>query len=229
MCSIQVGCAIVPLPVKAFPLVWKWYLNYGIGKRMSTDRIEGSSRWGQLVRVGLSSTSWVWILSFGSSTVLKPVGVVKDLPTRLVSPTDSLHPLSFLFIFSFSFRRARISFSFFRAASPFLLLISTISLCKDINSVICSASDILLLAMFRVDTIYFLLNTNSLSPTVGANCSRTGLGPRELLKLLFHSLGRSDCTSIPPLGSSFLSFTCSTSMSSPSSDSNGTYRRHSDA
>jgi len=75
---------------------------------------------------------------------------------------------NFLFISSFSFQRVRISFSFFRLVSSFLLFISAISFCRNIKSVICSASDILLFIMLLVHTIYFPLHANSLDPTMGA-------------------------------------------------------------
>ena len=124
---------------------------------MSADRIKGFSHWGRLVRVGLtihllSVDLFLWLLN-------SPGG--GDGPP---SP-------SFFFTSSFSFWRARISSSFFCAISSFLLFISVISLCSNISSVICSASDILSLAMLWVDTIYFLLRTNSLNPMVDANCS----------------------------------------------------------
>ena len=127
----------------------------------------------------------MWTLSFGSSTILGPVGVVKDLAMRLVSPTDGPLSTNFLFISSFSFLKARISSSFLHLVSSFLLIISTISLSRDVKSAICSASDIFSFTMLLVDTICFLLHANSLGPTVGTNCYRTGLEPREQFE---HSL-----------------------------------------
>jgi len=138
---------------------------------------------------------------------------------------DSL--TNFLFISLFFFRRIRISSSFFRLVSSFLLFIFAISFCRDIKSSICSASDILLFTMLQVDTIYFPLHANSLDPTVGANCSRTGLEPRERFKSLF---GRSVCTSSLPLwtkSSFFFRHSASRSPRNPGSD--GNCKRHSDA
>jgi len=57
--------------------------------------------------------------------------------------------------------------------------------------------------MLQVDTIYLILNTNSLGPTVGANCSRTGLGPKKLLRLLLSFLDWSVCIPISLPASSF--------------------------
>ena len=89
-------------------------------------------------------------MGFDSSTLLVPVGVVRDFLAGLLSPPDGPPFSNFLFISSFSLRRARISSSLFR-------FILAISLCKDINSAIYSASDILSFTMLLVDTIYLLV------------------------------------------------------------------------
>ena len=39
--------------------------------------------------------------------------------------------------------------------------------------------------MLLVDTIYFLLHANSFSSTLDANCSRTGLEPKERFRYSF--------------------------------------------
>ena len=85
-------------------------------------------------------------LSLVSSVVFGLGGEVNDLPTRLVGTTDGPPSMNFLFFASFSLLRARICSSFFLATSSMFLLILAISLCRDINNVICSASVILSLA-----------------------------------------------------------------------------------
>jgi len=84
------------------------------------------------------------------------------------------------------------------------------------------------LPCYRLIPFTNALQTNSLDHTIGANCSRTGLGPRELLRSLFSFLSRS-------VGLHFNFLPCKlftppyTSRSSRSPNSDGTYRRHSDA
>ena len=112
-----------------------------------------------------------------------------------------MDPLStnFLFISSFSFRRARISALCFRLVFSFLLFISAISFCRDIKSTICSASNIFSFILLLVGTIYFLLHVNY---------SRTRL---ELRERFDHSFGQSvSSSSLPPKTNSSLLFRCST-------------------
>jgi len=150
----------------------------------------------------------------------KLVGAMKDLSKKLVGLVEGPLSTNFLFIFSFSSWRARISSSFFRLVSSFFLIISVISFYRDIKSAICSAFDIFSFTMLQVDTIYFILQVDYLDPAVGAHCSRTGLGPRELLELL---LIRSINSLFLLLQTSSLLFFCHTTSRSPQSPSlNGT-------
>ena len=135
--------------------------------------------------------SWVGALSLVSSFALG--GEVYDLLTRLVDMMDDLASLSFFFISPFSLWRAWISNSFLLFASSLRFFISAISLCRDSSNIVWSASIILSLAILRVDTIHQSFFTVSLDPMVGANCSRSRMGHRELLRglVFFFPLGRS--------------------------------------
>lgn len=118
----------------------------------------------------------------GSTKVLTQGRLARDVPAWWSGFKDGVTSVSCFFISSFFFRKAWIS-------SSFLRFISTISLCKDINNVIFSASDIFSLAMFLIDTICSSLLSNSLGPAMGANCSRLK-GDWENYYLL-PSIGRS--------------------------------------
>ena len=140
----------------------------------------------------------------------------EGLPSWVTRSARWTPSANFLFISSFSYRKARISSSFFR-------FISAISLCRDISNVIYSASNILSFTMLLVDTICFLPSSNSLGPMVDTNCSRTGLEPRGLLN---HS--SVDRYAPHSFSNELLLLSIFHSSSSWLPDSDGTYKRHSD-
>jgi len=183
---------------------------------VSAGRVHGTGRRDRSVwiRFDLDFLGVDLILSFLNSE--RPPGLVDGPPST-----------NFLFISSFYFRRARISSSFFRLVSSFFLFISTISFCIDIKSVVWAASDIFSFTMLRVDTIYFLFQADSVGPRVGANYSRTGLEPRELLELLLGRSGNSPFLLLQK--NSLLPFYCSISRFLQSPGSDGTCKRNFDA
>jgi len=184
---VRVSRAVIAIPVEVFPLIWQWYPDYRI-EGMPTHRIQGPNRANPLVWMGITIHLLSEDLILGLLSCFR-VGTGGEWPTEKVGQYNRRSPsMNFLFISSFSFWRAKISYSFFLVTSSFLLIISAISLCRDINNVICSASVSSHLPCCKLIPSNNALHTNSLGPTVGANCSRTGLGPRELLRSLFSFL-----------------------------------------
>ena len=126
----------------------------------------------------------MWILLFGSSTILGPVRGGEG-PLNRVGRPDRWTPFHKLLVHLFILLLKSKNLI---PILPLSLLILSLHLShlflRDIKSAICSILDIFSFTMLLVDTIYFLLHANSLGPTVGANCSRMRLEPREQFGLL---------------------------------------------
>ena len=219
---IGVSRPVLTIYVQPFPRKWNLSSHHIINEWVPSRCVQHVGRGKglkDLFGYDFPTFSWVRVgLSFSTTFVL--VGVTLGLPMRLLGPLEGPSPISFFFISSFSLQRAKISSSFF-------FFISSISLRRNIICVICSTSYIFSFTLLLVDTIWSLPPSNSLDPTMAANCSRTGLEPREL----FPSFSVSRYALPFFLSNEALLHHLSPFGSSPtwSRDSNGTCKKHSNA